>query len=94
MPASFILVPAIVIGAIAWIAAWWFTHRAGADTPRDEIERVRNHAAWLEQRLDKARLERWDPAMINCLSDQLGIACRELTRAQRGSRRRTMASQR
>jgi hypothetical protein len=94
MPASFILLPAVVIGVIAWLAAWWFTHRARPDSQRDEVERVRNHAAWLEQRLDKARVERWDPAMITCLSDQLGIACRELTRAQRGNRRRTMASQR
>ena len=91
MPATFILFPALVIGFTAWILAWWFTrhsHRA----PRDEINRLRNHALWLEQRLDTARGERWDRDMIVSLSDRLGAACAELARARRDSRRSTIAS--
>jgi hypothetical protein len=83
MPASFILVPAVVIGLIAWIAAWWYTRKSANVGPRDEIRRLQNHAAWLEQRLDIARQERWDREMINNLSDQLGAACRELACARR-----------
>jgi hypothetical protein len=82
MPASFLLLPAFVIGIVAWLAAWWYTRRTTADDGRDEIDRLRNHAAWLEQRLDIARRERWDPEMIVNLSDQLGTACTALTRAR------------
>ncbi|MGH7947257.1 MAG: LapA family protein [Opitutaceae bacterium] len=94
MPASFIIVPAVVIGLIAWLAAWWCTRGSKNVSPRDEMGRLRNHAAWLEQRLDTARQERWDREMILCLSDQLGAACHELARAQGGNRRHHVASQR
>ena len=87
MPATFFILPALVIGVIAWFTAWWYTRRRAADTPRDEIIRLRNHASWLEQRLDTARQERWDREMIHALSDQLGVACADLTRAQRRARR-------
>jgi len=93
MPASFILVPAAVIGLIAWFTAWWFTHARG-ESPRAEIERLRNHAAWLEQRLDTARRERWDPDMIVSLSGQLGVACQALARAKRGNPRPLVANRR
>ena len=87
MPASFILFPAFVIGIVAWLAAWWYTRKTRGDHARDEVDRLRNHAAWLEQRLDIARQERWDREMIVNLSDQLGVACHELARARRGPTR-------
>jgi hypothetical protein len=94
MPATFIFLPAFVIGVVAWLAAWWYTHR-NLNSPRDEIERLTNHAAWLEQRLDIARQERWDRGMIVSLSDQLGVACHELRRARhRHPREMTAASRR
>ena len=92
MPASLFIVPAVVIGLIAWIMAYWYTRKSKADSPRDELERLRNHASWLEQRLDTARRERWDPGMIVSLSDQLGAACHALALAQRRKRPRTVAS--
>jgi hypothetical protein len=94
MPASFIIVPAVLIGLIAWMAAWWYTRTSKRDGPRDELQRLRNHACWLEQRLDIARQERWDAEMIISLSDQLGTACHELACAQRRRRARTLASSR
>ena len=94
MPATFLLFPALVIGVVAWLAAWWFTHKPVENGERDEIIRLRNHAAWLEQRLDTARRERWDREMIASLSDQLGTACANLARAQRGSRRVPVGSSR
>ena len=93
MPATFILLPALVIGLAAWIAAWWFTRR-DQRAPREEIVRLKNHAVWLEQRLDTARRERWDRDMIVSLSDQLGAACDELARARRGTRRPAVTSAR
>ena len=93
MPATLILLPAVVVGVIAWLAAWWYT-RNSTGSPRDEIQRLRNHAAWLEQRLDVARQERWDRAMIVNLSDQLGTACNTLARARHRSQNPTLTSAR
>jgi hypothetical protein len=93
MPATLILLPAVVIGVIAWLAAWWYARNSTA-TPRDEIQRLRNHAAWLEQRLDVARQERWDHAMIVGLSDQLGTTCDALARARHRSPDPTLTSAR
>jgi hypothetical protein len=91
MPATFILLPAFVIGIIAWVAAWWFTRTSPSDSQRNELQRLRNHALWLEQRLDIARRERWDREMILTLSDQLGDACNELACARRGTQRHVNA---
>jgi hypothetical protein len=82
MPASLIILPAVVVALAAWLAAWLYTRSSAKPTARDELQRLRNHAAWLEQRLDTARQERWDPEMIVSLSNQLGVACEELSRAQ------------
>jgi hypothetical protein len=92
MPATFILLPAVVIGVIVWIVAWWYTRRLANRNQRDEIKRLRNRAAWLEQRLDRARQERWDRAMILGLSDQLGTACQDLADVRHG-RRRSLSAQ-
>lgn len=87
MPVTLFLVPGLLIALIAWIAAWRYTHTIERDGPRDHLQRLRNHAAWLEQRLDVARREKWDRAMILDLSHQLGVVCEELSRARRETRR-------
>ena len=92
MPATFILVPAVIIGLIAWLAAWWNTRKPANSSPGEELRRLRNHAAWLEQRLDTARRERWSREMIVGLSEELGTACQQLSRAQLRVRRNLAAS--
>jgi hypothetical protein len=94
MPATLILLPAVVIGVIAWLAAWWYTRTSAGGNAHDELQRLGNHAAWLEQRLDVARRERWDHEMLISLSDQLGTACNALARARRRSQTRTLSSAR
>jgi hypothetical protein len=85
MPLPLILLLAVIVGAFAWLGAWWNSRRR-PETRRAEIQRLNNHALWLEQRLDVARRERWDPEMIKSLSTQLGAACQTLARLQRGKR--------
>ena len=85
MPAPLILSLAFVLGAVAWLAAWWHVRRR-PESRRAEIQRLGNHALWLEQRLDVARRERWDPQMIASLYQQLGLACQKLARLRRGTR--------
>jgi hypothetical protein len=91
MPATLILLPALGIALVSWIAAWLYTRNSANHSSVDELQRLRNHAAWLEQRLDTARQERWGHEMIVSLSDQLGTACEQLARAQGRMRTRTTA---
>ena len=91
MQAAFILLLGATIATIAWLLAWWHTRTPVDHGVRDELRRLKNHALWLEQRLDTARRERWDPAMIVTLSDQLGAACRQLARARQHAARRSLA---
>jgi hypothetical protein len=91
MQAVLILLVGSVIALFAWIAAWRHTRNPANHSAREELHRLRTHALWLEQRLDTARRERWDHAMIVNLSDQLGAACRQLARAQQRAHRRFVA---
>jgi hypothetical protein len=91
MQTVLILLIASVIALTSWLAAWWHTRNPASRNARDELQRLRTHALWLEQRLDTARRERWDRDMIVKLTDQLGIACRQLARAQVRARRRAVA---
>jgi hypothetical protein len=79
-----ILAVALVVAVTAWLAAWRQTSGRARRNPREEYRQRQRHAAWLEQRLDQARRERWDPEMIATLSNQLGVACRQLARARGG----------
>lgn len=90
----FILFVASVIALVSGMAAWWYVERPANYHPRNELMRLRNHAAWLEQRLDLARRERWGHDMIVSLSEQLGVACQQLARAQRRGHRKPAASPR
>ncbi len=79
-----ILAAALAIAVVAWFAAWRSARSPRRPDPREEYRQLQRHAAWLEQRLDLARRERWDREMILRLSHQLGVACRQLARARGG----------
>jgi hypothetical protein len=87
MQAALILLVAFTIGLLSWLVAWRYT-RHPRQRRQDEFIRARNQALWLEQRLDMARRERWDHAMIVQLSAQLGVACAQLAQARHRARRR------
>lgn len=94
MPATLILLPALALALVAWLGAWWYTRDAAKHGARNELQRMWNHAAWLEQRLDTARRERWDHEMIVSVSNQLSAACAQLARAQMRARRRSTTTAR
>jgi hypothetical protein len=79
-----ILAIVFVLAVAAWFSAWSHATRPLRRNPREKYRQLQRHAAWLEQRLDQARRERWDPEMIRTLSNQLGVACRQLARARGG----------
>ena len=88
MPATLVLIPVLILALAASLAAWWYTRDGAHHGTRDELQRMWNHAAWLEQRLDTARRERWDHEMIVSVSNQLAAACAQLASAQTRARRR------
>jgi hypothetical protein len=84
-----LLAVALIVAVAAWFLAWHHTRRITRPNPREEYRQLQRHASWLEQRLDQARRERWDPEMITTLSNQLGVACRQLNRLRNGIRDQT-----
>lgn len=85
MPGALVILGLLIVVAIAaWIAAWCQTRDPSRNDPREEFRQLQRHAAWLEQRLDLARRERWNSDMIADLSRQLGDACQQLSQARGG----------
>jgi hypothetical protein len=85
MPGLFpVLIALVMLALVAWLAAWRYVRNPQNCDPREDFRVLQRHAAWLEQRLDVARRERWDAEMIKRLSDELGVACNELSHARCG----------
>jgi hypothetical protein len=85
MPGTLPILAALaVVFLAAWLGAWYYTRNPIYHDPREDFRKLQRQAAWLEQRLDIARREHWDADMIARLSDELGVACRELAVARGG----------
>ena len=90
MPGALVILGVfLTIGVVAWLAAWRHTRDPANDDPREDYRQLQRHAAWLEERLDRARREHWGPHMVTSLARQLGEACEQLAAARGGVIRRT-----
>ena len=69
----------------AWIGAWMHARNPANFNAQEEAERLRHHAAWLEQRLAVARREQWGHDMIGDLTAELSATAQQLARVQQGS---------
>jgi hypothetical protein len=45
--------------------------KASLRAPEVELRRAEQHIAWLEERMERARRERWEPEMVATLEAQL-----------------------
>jgi hypothetical protein len=81
MPEAFAILFVFVVVVASWIGAWTQTRNTSHDHAREEIARLQAQAAWLRQRLAVAQREKWDEGMVAALADELGIATRQLARA-------------
>lgn len=70
--------PAIL--GLVWIYALVLKRQQGEPTVRDEIHRLRNRTAWLNDRLEKARREGWGVDMIAPILDDLADTRSKLAR--------------
>ena len=74
-----LFVLAAAIGVYVW-AALQSRHPANQYSGID-LERLRNHEAWLKQRLQLARQEKWSGDMIARITADLAAATQKLAKA-------------
>lgn len=75
MPEALAIVAVFAVVAIAFVGAWLQERNPAIQSSQIEVERLRHHAAWLEQRLELAQRENWDERMVSAIAED-----REATR--------------
>ena len=85
MPEAFACLFVFAVSLSAYVAAKVQTARS-TNNPAADLQRLRRHRAWLEERLQMASRENWDDIMIGRIADeidatdaQLALACPKST---------------
>lgn len=81
MPEVLAVVAVFVVTLIAWIGAWLHARDPANQNVHDDIQRLRQHAAWLDRRIEVAQRERWGGDMIVSLEEERQTTMRALARA-------------
>ena len=81
MPEALAVVVVFVITVVAWVGAWMNARNPANNDARDELARLRHHAAWLEQRLEIAQREKWGEDMVGNISDEMAVTSAQLEQA-------------
>jgi len=87
MPEALVVLAVFVVTIAAWLGAWMHARNPANYNVRLEIERLKQQAAWLEERLDVACRERWATDMIASISDELGAITQQLAQISAAARR-------
>jgi hypothetical protein len=66
--------------AFVYVATWIQMRRPSTLNVRDELQRLQAQETWLHERLQRARREQWDDAMIVGLVDELCVTSQQLAR--------------
>ena len=85
MPEALAVLAVFVVAIVAWFGAWMHTRNPANYDARGEVARLRQHAAWLEQRLELAQRERWGGDMVASLQEEVESTAQQLARAARRS---------
>jgi hypothetical protein len=83
MPEALAIVAVAAVVVVAFIGAWLQERNPARQDARADLERLRQHAAWLEQRLALAERENWDESMIANLSAEHAATVRQMSTATR-----------
>lgn len=78
MPEALAVVAVFVVAVVAWLGAWLHARDPANTNAGAEMERLRHHAVWLQQRLEVARREGWGEEMVTNLADELNSTARQL----------------
>ena len=78
MPEALAVAVVFIVAIVAWFGAWLNARNPANYNARDEMARLRHHAAWLEQRLETAQRERWGEDMVENISDELATTSAQL----------------
>jgi ABC-type uncharacterized transport system fused permease/ATPase subunit len=80
MPEAFAVLLVFVVSVSAYVAARLHSSNPANASPAADFQRLRQHRAWLEERLRLAWREKWDQIMISRLVDQIEAVDADLAR--------------
>jgi len=82
MPEALAVVAVFVVAVVICAAMWLRARDPSLHQPHEELERLRHHTTWLEERLARARRENWGHEMVAGLEADLAAATRQFANAQ------------
>ncbi len=85
MPEALVVLGVLAVALFSWLGAWLHTRNPANTNPADEAARLREHVAWLEQRLEVARRENWGGEMISGIATELNTAAGQLANSSKGA---------
>ena len=80
MPEAFAVLLVFVVSVSAYVAAKVNTSNPANANPVADFQGLRQHRAWLEERLRLAWREKWDQVMISRLADEIEAVDAHLAR--------------
>jgi hypothetical protein len=83
MPEAVAVFFVFAVIAFVFVVAWLRGRDVSLVNVSDDLQRLRQHEAWLRERLHRAELEQWDDAMIASLAADLRATSHQLDRAGR-----------
>ncbi len=71
MPEAFAVLGVFVVCVFAYVAAWLRSRDPSLQNAVEDAHRLRHHAAWLQDRLERAQREQWGPEMTGLIATEL-----------------------
>lgn len=81
MPEALVVLAVFFVSAAVYFYAWLETRNPARHNPAQDLTRLRQHTAWLQDRLRLAERESWDEDMIANLAADLATTSRQLAQA-------------
>ena len=86
MPEALAVLFVFVVAAASYVAARLHTANPANANPAADLQRLRQHRAWLEERLQLAWRENWDHAMLARLAEEIESIDAELAKTPAAER--------
>jgi len=81
MPEALAIVAVFAIALIIYVAMWMQTRDPALHKPHEEFARLQHQVTWLEERLAKARREKWGTEMIASIEAERDATAGRLAKA-------------